>query len=89
MEDEPVEILPHLLLGNEHHSSSRELLHRLGVTALINVSTTCSNHFQADFRYLNIPVRDSASDDLGAWFSSANEFIGTCCFADFRSLICL
>lgn len=73
--DKPVEILPHLLLGNMVPSSCRERLQALGVTALVNVSTSCANHFEADFRYLNIPVNDSASADLAVWFSTANEFI--------------
>nr|KAG5706132.1 hypothetical protein BaRGS_025754 [Batillaria attramentaria] len=75
-DDQPVEILPHLLLGNMVPSSCRERLQSLGVTAVVNVSTTCANHFEADLRYLNIPVNDSASADLTVWFATANEFIG-------------
>ncbi|PVD30608.1 hypothetical protein C0Q70_09881 [Pomacea canaliculata] len=74
-DDEPVEILPYLYLGNVHHSSCRQLLQRLGVTALLNVSTSCANHFPSLFQYLTIPVNDSASEDLATWFSTANDFI--------------
>ncbi|KAK7496258.1 hypothetical protein BaRGS_00012423 [Batillaria attramentaria] len=74
-DDQPVEILSHLLLGNMVPSSCRERLQSLGVTAVVNVSTTCANHFEADLRYLNIPVNDSASADLTVWFATANEFI--------------
>ncbi|KAL8621281.1 hypothetical protein ACOMHN_008106 [Nucella lapillus] len=74
-ERQPVEILPHLLLGSGPHSSDLALLRRLGVTALVNVSRDCPNHFPTLFRYLHIPVRDSACADLTAWFAQANLFI--------------
>ncbi|KAK7089864.1 hypothetical protein V1264_024922 [Littorina saxatilis] len=74
-DDHPVEILPHLYLGSVTHSSNRELLHRLGVTALANVSTSCPNHFRAHFRYLHIPVNDTVNEDLSRWFHTAHSFI--------------
>ncbi|XP_076439527.1 dual specificity protein phosphatase 2-like [Babylonia areolata] len=75
LDAQPVEIVPHLLLGSGRHSSDLDLLRRLGVTALVNVSGDCENHFPSLFRYLRIPVRDSASADLSAWFPRANRFI--------------
>ncbi|XP_041369264.1 dual specificity protein phosphatase 1-like [Gigantopelta aegis] len=72
---EPVEILPHLYLGNYQHACQGDLLKTLGITSLINVSTTCQNQFEADFRYMNIPVNDTSSAELLSWFSQANEFI--------------
>ncbi|XP_076460769.1 dual specificity protein phosphatase 1-like [Babylonia areolata] len=74
-DDQPVEILPHLYLGSGAHSSRREMLERLGVTALLNVSASCPDHFPSAFRYLRVPVRDSVSADLASWFARANQFI--------------
>lgn len=74
----PVEILPFLYLGNESHCASREILEKLGVTAVMNVSKTISNHFQGSFQYKNVPVDDSYNADISRWFRIAVDFIGKC-----------
>lgn len=73
---EPVEILPHLLLGSESHASSLDMLKRIGVTALLNVSHSCPNHFEKDFVYKCIPVQDSSFEDISVYFEDAIQFIG-------------
>ena len=73
---EPVEILPHLLLGSELHASQLEMLKRIGVTALLNVSHSCPNHFEKDFVYKCIPVQDSSFEDISVYFDDAIQFIG-------------
>ncbi|KAL8615839.1 hypothetical protein ACOMHN_048547 [Nucella lapillus] len=72
----PVELLPYLYIGDASHSGMKELLQELSITAILNVSTCCRNHFPHDFRYKVIPVEDSDSADLAAWFSEAFHFIG-------------
>jgi dual specificity MAP kinase phosphatase len=72
----PVEILPFLFLGNESHCASREVLEKLGVTAVMNVSKTINNHFQGSFLYKNVPVDDSYNADISRWFRVAVDFIG-------------
>ena len=72
----PVEILPFLYLGNESHCASREVLEKLGVTAVMNVSKTINNHFQGSFVYKNVPVDDSYNADISRWFRVAVDFIG-------------
>jgi dual specificity MAP kinase phosphatase len=72
----PVEILPFLYLGNESHCASREVLEKLGVTAVMNVSKTINNHFQGSFLYKNVPVDDSYNADISRWFRVAVDFIG-------------
>ena len=72
----PVEILPFLYLGNESHCASREVLEKLGVTAVMNVSKTINNHFQDSFLYKNVPVDDSYNADISRWFRVAVDFIG-------------
>lgn len=73
---EPVEILPHLLLGSESHASQLDMLKRIGVTALLNVSHSCPNHFEKDFIYKCIPVQDSSFEDISVYFDDAIQFIG-------------
>lgn len=72
----PVELLPYLYIGDAGHSTRRELLKRLDITAILNVSTSCENHFPYEFRYKVIPVEDSSSANLLEWFQDAIFFIG-------------
>lgn len=48
----------------------------LGITALINVSANCPNHFEDSFLYKSIPVEDNYKADISSWFNEAIEFIG-------------
>lgn len=72
----PVEILPFLYLGSAYHASRKDMLDLLGITALINVSANCPNHFEDHFQYKSIPVEDSHKADISCWFNEAIEFIG-------------
>ncbi|KAI1287998.1 Dual specificity protein phosphatase 1-B [Halotydeus destructor] len=72
---DPVEILPHLYLGSESHASSQDTLERLGITALLNVSHTCPNHFEQLFTYKSIPVEDTCLENISAHFHEAIDFI--------------
>ncbi|XP_067656981.1 dual specificity protein phosphatase 1-A-like [Haliotis asinina] len=71
----PVELLPYLYIGDASHSSQRQLLKEVGITAILNVSTSCENHFPEDFRYKVIPVQDTVTADLLTWFTDAINFI--------------
>lgn len=75
-ESEPVEILPYLYLGSEHHASQKEVLRHLGITAVMNVSRTIPCYFEDTFTYKTIPVDDTYSADIGSWFEEAVAFIG-------------
>lgn len=59
----------------------------LGITALINVSANCPNHFEDSFLYKSIPVEDNHKADISSWFNEAIEFIGEYVhnFPSFRS----
>lgn len=72
----PVEILPFLYLGNESHCACKDVLEKLGVTAVMNVSKTINNHFQDHFVYKNVPVDDTYNADISRWFRAAVDFIG-------------
>ena len=75
-QNEPVEILPHLYLGSEIQASQKELLQRLGITSIVNVSRNIPNFFEDTFHYKSIPVDDTYNADIGRWFEEAAEFIG-------------
>lgn len=71
-----MEILPFLYLGSAYHASRKDMLDMLGITALINVSANCPNHFEDHYQYKSIPVEDNHKADISSWFNEAIEFIG-------------
>ena len=71
----PVEVLPYLVLGCERDSSNLVLLRKLGITAVLNVSHNCANHFEELFEYKTIPVQDSHHADLLSKLDTAFDFI--------------
>ncbi|NXX94127.1 DUS4 phosphatase, partial [Centropus bengalensis] len=78
----PVEILPFLYLGSAYHAARRDMLDALGITALLNVSSDCPNHFEGHFQYKCIPVEDNHKADISSWFMEAIEYIDAvkeCC----------
>uniref|UniRef100_A0A8D2NK95 Dual specificity phosphatase 4 n=1 Tax=Zosterops lateralis melanops TaxID=1220523 RepID=A0A8D2NK95_ZOSLA len=74
----PVEILPFLYLGSAYHAARRDMLDALGITALLNVSSDCPNHFEGHYQYKCIPVEDNHKADISSWFMEAIEYIGEC-----------
>ncbi|XP_069034666.1 dual specificity protein phosphatase 2 [Embiotoca jacksoni] len=71
----PVELLPFLFLGSAIHSSRRETLAAAGITAVLNVSSTCPNFYEGEFQYLRLTVEDNLAADIKACFSTAIAFI--------------
>ncbi|XP_030628668.1 dual specificity protein phosphatase 2 [Chanos chanos] len=74
-QDGPVEILPFLFLGSAHHSSRRETLEGCGITAVLNVSSSCPNLFEEELRYMTLRVEDSLAADIRVLFPKAIQFI--------------
>ncbi|XP_077378534.1 dual specificity protein phosphatase 2 [Festucalex cinctus] len=74
-QDGPVELLPFLFLGSAVHSSRRETLTSAGITAVLNVSSSCPNFFEGEFQYLRLTVEDNLAADIRACFSTAIAFI--------------
>ena len=73
----PMEILPHLVLGSAKDSSNLIELRKMGVTAVLNVSHNCPNHFESLLEYKSIAVEDSYQADLLSKMEAAIDFIGT------------
>uniref|UniRef100_A0A672Y878 Dual specificity protein phosphatase 2 n=1 Tax=Sphaeramia orbicularis TaxID=375764 RepID=A0A672Y878_9TELE len=74
-QDGPVELLPFLFLGSAVHSSRRDTLVAAGITAVLNVSSSCPNFYEGEFEYLRLTVEDSLAADIRACFSTAIAFI--------------
>ena len=72
----PVEVLPFLFLGSARDSSDLKVLKRMNITSVLNITTTCPNHFESEFEYLSILVEDSHQTDLLSRLNQAIEFIG-------------
>uniref|UniRef100_A0A1A8I527 Dual specificity protein phosphatase 2 n=2 Tax=Nothobranchius kuhntae TaxID=321403 RepID=A0A1A8I527_NOTKU len=74
-QDGPVELLPFLFLGSAVHSSRREALAAAGITAVLNVSSTCPNFYEGELQYLRLTVEDTLVADIRACFQTAIAFI--------------
>ncbi len=72
----PVDILPFLYLGSAKDSSDVDCLRRMGITAVLNITTTCPNFFETEFEYMSILVEDSPQTDLHSRLQQAIGFIG-------------
>ena len=71
----PVEVLPFLVLGCARDSANLTQLRKMGITAILNVSHNCPNHFETLFEYKCIPVQDSHQADLLSKLDTAFDFI--------------
>lgn len=71
----PVSILPNLFLGSAHHASQKELLDKLGITAILNVSKTSPSAFANNYQYKNIAIDDNNRENISSHFDSAINFI--------------
>ena len=75
-EGNPVEVLPFLYLGSARDSADIEYLRKMGITAVLNITTTCPNFFETELQYLSILVEDSPQTDLHSRLQQAITFIG-------------
>ncbi|XP_066598420.1 dual specificity protein phosphatase Mpk3 isoform X2 [Prorops nasuta] len=75
--DFPVEILPHLYLGNAANSEDREALARHRIQYILNVTPDLPNKFEGAgcIKYMQIPISDHWSQNLASFFPQAIQFI--------------
>ncbi|XP_020296419.1 dual specificity protein phosphatase Mpk3 [Pseudomyrmex gracilis] len=75
--DFPVEILPHLFLGNAANSEDREALARHRIQYILNVTPDLPNVFEGvgSIKYMQIPISDHWSQNLASFFPQAIQFI--------------
>ena len=73
----PVEILPYLFLGSKQDSENLELLSKLGISCILNVTPNIPNYFESNgMKYMQIPIPDHWSQNLAKFFPEAIQFIG-------------
>ena len=87
--DFPVEILPHLYLGNAANSEDRESLARHRIQYILNVTPDLPNVFESggSIKYMQIPISDHWSQNLASFFPQAIQFIGKSQHANVRSIL--
>ncbi|XP_063992027.1 dual specificity protein phosphatase Mpk3 isoform X2 [Diachasmimorpha longicaudata] len=75
--DFPVEILPHLYLGNAANSEDHEALTRHRIQYILNVTPDLPNVFESAgaIKYMQIPISDHWSQNLASFFPQAIQFI--------------
>ncbi|XP_072570384.1 dual specificity protein phosphatase 4 [Paramormyrops kingsleyae] len=83
----PVEILPFLFLGSAYHASKKDMLDGMGISALLNVSSSCPNHFEGVYTYKCIPVEDNHKADISSWFIEAIDYIDSVKASNGRVLV--
>lgn len=72
----PAQILPFLYLGTKQDSESFELLSKLRIKYVLNVTPNIPNCFENNgIKYMQIPIMDHWSQNLAAFFPEAIEFI--------------
>lgn len=74
----PIEILPHLYLGNKKDSADRKCLETYHIRYVLNVTHDLPNEFEheQDFSYMQLPVQDNWDGNLFSLFPQAFAFIG-------------
>lgn len=83
---QPVEILPHLFLGDIKIARSRDSLTRARVTRVLNVSRL-ENSFESELLYKQIPVDDAPNVNLSEHFPEAFRFIDSARVNEERVLV--
>lgn len=73
----PVEILPHLFLGNAANSEDSQALLKHSIQYILNVTPDLPNVFEehGNIKYMQIPIADHWSQNLASHFPKAIEFI--------------
>jgi len=69
------EILPYLYLGNERDVKNSELLKKLQITHILNVTNNVPQTFEGQFTYKRLPATDNAHQNLKQYFNDAFLFI--------------
>ena len=73
--DLPSQINEWLFLGSEWNASDVQVLERIGVTHVVNVSREIDNFFPNRFHYYNVRVYDDESSELLRYWNSVFKFI--------------
>lgn len=72
---EITEVTPWLLIGRKENATDLQLLLRLNITHILNVSSELPMAYPNHFIYQKIPVKDSIEADIAVHFSTIINFI--------------
>lgn len=74
-----------LYVGNEYHAKTYEVLFRLKITHVINVTCHAPNFFENNnIKYLQIKVEDNYDNEMSPHFQDSFNFIESALFEDHR-----
>ena len=71
----PVEIIPHLYLGSIGCASNLKELEKIKTTHILCCGKDIKNFFPNQFKYFNISILDTDTEDIKKYFESCHRFI--------------
>lgn len=71
----PTVILDHVLLGSGENAADRELLCSSGVTHICNCAVEVKNHYEGEFVYMKLHIRDAKDEELIPLFQTVTSFL--------------
>jgi protein-tyrosine phosphatase len=74
-ETAPTVILDHVLLGSGENAADRELLCSSGITHICNCAVEVKNHYEGEFVYMKLHIRDAKDEELIPLFQTVTSFL--------------
>ncbi|KAJ0394185.1 hypothetical protein P43SY_003814 [Pythium insidiosum] len=68
-------ILDHVLLGSDANAADRQQLLLTGVTHVCNCAVQAENHFEGEFVYMHLFLRDAVDESLGPFVQPVTKFL--------------
>ncbi|GLE05731.1 hypothetical protein PINS_up014779 [Pythium insidiosum] len=68
-------ILDHVLLGSDANAADRQQLLTSGVTHVCNCAAQTENHFEGEFVYLHVHLRDALDESLRPFVQPVTKFL--------------
>ncbi|KAL3311247.1 Dual specificity protein phosphatase 16 [Cichlidogyrus casuarinus] len=69
------QVLPHLFLGNARDAQDKDLLKKLHITHILNVTDSLPNAWENNFEYMRLPAVDDDRQNLKPQFDCSFRFI--------------
>ncbi|CAK9298033.1 unnamed protein product [Gordionus sp. m RMFG-2023] len=75
----PTKILPYLYVGSLEDALNQSTLEKLGITYILNVSTSCPEpdfaKLNDKYKFMRVPINDNYDADMMAWLDESFAFI--------------
>ncbi|KAJ1434656.1 protein-tyrosine phosphatase-like protein [Ochromonadaceae sp. CCMP2298] len=69
-------ILPWLLIGRKEVANNQQLLNKLSITHILNVTRDQPNKFPSSYIYERVPIKDNENEDISEHWPTIINFIG-------------